>query len=144
MRLAPLLAFYLLAHAGVSSAMLGGPPEQFSTGDTTVVSKVTQNYSMRETTLAVGTQVREYVSGDGIVFAVTWSGPFLPELRILLGKYFDTMGTESATAPQVGRPHVAINRAAVVINVGGHMRSFEGEAWIPGAIPADFVIDEGQ
>lgn len=144
MRLAPLLAIYLLVHADVSSAVLGGPPEQFSTADTTVVSKVMSNYTVRETTLAVGTQVREYVSDNGLVFAVTWSGPFLPELKPLLGKYYETMGTESAKAPQVGRSHVAVNHAAVVINVGGHMRSFEGEAWLPAALPAGFVTDDGQ
>lgn len=139
------LARLLIAwHADVNCAVLGGPPEQFSTADTTVVSKVTSTYSVRETTLAVGTKVREYVADNGLVFAVTWSGPFLPELKPLLRKYFAKMGAESAKPPQARRSHVAVNHAAVVINVGGHMRSFEGEAWLPAVLPAGFVTDGGQ
>ena len=94
---------------------------------------------MLDTTLATGTHIRQYVSGQGLVFAITWSGPFLPELKVLLGKYFDLMEVESARTPRAGRSHIAINRREVVINAGGHMRSFEGEAWIPAEMPANFA-----
>ena len=36
-----------------------------------------------------GTTVREYVSSNGTVFAVAWQGPWLPDLRQMLGPYFD-------------------------------------------------------
>jgi hypothetical protein len=67
----------------------------------------------------------------------------LPELKVLLGKYFDTMEVESARMSRAGRSHIAINHSEVVINAGGHMRSFEGEAWIPAAMPANFVVNFG-
>lgn len=38
---------------------------------------------------------------------------------------------------------IAINHPEVVINIGGHMRSFEGEAWIPAEMPAGFTVDDG-
>jgi len=145
MRSAPFLSALLLAYAGVSHAALGGLPEQFNAEGTTVASSVSAagpNYVARDTTFAAGTHVREYVSGSGVVFAVTWDGPVLPDLKALLGKYFDTMVAESARMPRAGRSHLAINVPEVVINSGGHMRAFEGSAWIPAEFPAGFTADD--
>ena len=138
-------AALLLAYAGASHAALGGVPEPFDTQGAMAAPSVTStvsNYVTRDTTLATGTQVREYVSGSGVVFAVTWHGPVLPDLKALLGKYFDTMVAESARLPRAGRSPLAINRPEVVINSGGHMRAFEGSAWIPAEFPAGFTADD--
>jgi hypothetical protein len=143
MRAALIFSVLLLAYTGASHAALGGPPEAFdSTEPTTVAAGATSagiNYVTRDTTLASGTRVREYVSAGGLVFAVTWAGPILPDLKALLGKYFDTMVAESAKAPRAGRSSLAIKLPEVVINSGGHMRAFEGSAWIPAALPAGFT-----
>ena len=147
MRVAPLFSALLLVYASASHAALGGLPEQFNTEGTTVVSSVSSamsNYVTRDTTLATGTHVREFVSGSGVVFAVTWDGPILPDLKALLGKYFDTMVAESARMPKAGRSHIAINLPEVIINSGGHMRAFEGSAWIPAEFPVGFTADDVQ
>jgi hypothetical protein len=131
----------LMIYAGLSHAALGGLPEQFNTEGTAVVSSVssaTPNYTLRETTLATGTQVREYISGSGSVFALAWNGPMLPDLKALLGQYYDAMATESARLPRAGRSHLEVNLPEVVIRSGGHMRAFEGSAWIPAQLPAGF------
>jgi hypothetical protein len=144
-RATPFFSALLLAYAGVSHAVLGGPPEQFNTQGTTVVSGVSSavsNYVTRDTMLATGTHVREYVSGSGVVFAITWDGPFLPDLKALLGKHFDAMVAESARLPRAGRSHITINRPEVVINSGGHMRAYEGSAWIPAEFPSGFTADD--
>jgi hypothetical protein len=136
--------FLLFAYAGAGRAELGGPPEQFTEG-TVVVSDVTSagsSYVTRDTTLATGTRVREYVSDRGVVFALSWEGPILPDLKALLGKYFDTMVAESARLPRAGRSHIAINDPEVVIHSGGHMRAFEGSAWIPAEFPAGFSAED--
>ena len=144
MRAAPffssLLPALLLAYAGASHAALGGAPEQFDAPTTLApsVSAAGTSYLRRDTTLATGTQVSEYVSQSGVVFAVTWDGPLLPDLKALLGKYFDTMVAESAKAPRAGRARLGVNLPEVVINSGGHMRAFEGSAWIPAQFPAGF------
>ena len=145
MRTPRLISVLLLAYAGASHAALGGAPEVFGSATTAVASKLSAagaNYLVRETTLDSGTLVREYVSADGFVFAVTWQGPTLPDLKALLGKYFDTMVAESASAPRAGRSRVAVNQPDVVINSGGHMRAFEGSAWIPAQLPAGFTPDD--
>ena len=133
----------LLVCAGPSYGALGEPPTQFAQ-ETTVVGAIesaASSYVTRDTTLASGTHVREYVSSNGIVFAVAWDGPFLPNLRELLGKYFDTLAAESARQPRAGRPHLDVGLPEVVINSGGRMRAFEGSAWIPAQLPAGFAVD---
>ena len=137
------MAAVLLAHSTVSQAALGGLPEAFR-GATVVpsVSTTVSNYAVRATTLNSGTLVREYISSDGSVFAVTWDGPLLPDLRALLGPYFQALVAESEKRPRAGRSHVAVNLPEVVIHSGGHMRAFEGSAWLPAASPAGFSADD--
>jgi len=142
---APFAAALLLAYAGLSHAALGGLPEQFNTEGNTAVSSVSTtmpNYVVRDTTLATGTRVREYIAADGIVFAVAWDGPVPPDLKALLGKYFDTMTAQSKGVPRAGRSYVSVNLPGVVIYSGGHMRAFEGSAWIPAQLPAGFSADD--
>ena len=141
MRTRRFFSVLLLVYASAGHAELGGLPEQFNAESATVASSLSSamsNYLTRDTTLTTGTLVREYVSAGGIVFAVTWNGPVLPDLKALLGKHFDTMVAESARAPRAGRSHLAIDTPEVVINSGGHMRAFEGSAWIPAQFPAGF------
>jgi hypothetical protein len=84
-----------------------------------------------------GTTVREYVA-NGVVFAVSWNGPFLPNLRDLLGSHFDTLTAETARHPKAGSGQVRIQRSDVTIESGGHMRAYEGRAWVNSLLPAGF------
>jgi Protein of unknown function (DUF2844) len=142
---APFVAALLLAHAGVGHAALGGLPEQFDTEGAPPVSSQSSamaNYTVRDTTLASGTHVREYISDSGIVFALAWNGPMLPDLKALLGPYFEDLVAESARKPRAGRSHIGVDLPEVVIHSGGHMRAFEGSAWIPTELPAGFSTDD--
>src|SRR5262245_31252612 len=49
--------------------------------------KITQvrEYAVHEITAPNGTVVREYVSSGGRVFGIAWDGPFMPNIRQLLG-----------------------------------------------------------
>jgi hypothetical protein len=144
-RITRFLGIALLAYASLGQAALGGRPEPFDANDGQAVSSVSttaSNYVRRETTLASGTVVREYISATGIVFAVAWSGPFLPNLKSLLGQHFETMVAEAARLPKAGRSSVVIEHPEVVIHSGGRMRAFEGNAWIPAALPAGFAADQ--
>src|SRR5258707_839901 len=47
------------------------------------------SYTVHTLDLPGGTVVREFVGASGVVFAVSWSGPFRPDLRQTLGVYFD-------------------------------------------------------
>jgi hypothetical protein len=102
----------------------------------TVQRTVAPLYTVHSMTTAQGVHVREYVSPSGTVFAVCWDGPFLPDLRQLLGVHFVTFKSEVARAPHAGHSQVSIVRPEVVIQSTGHMRSFRGSALIPAAVPA--------
>jgi len=160
----PQTRLMLLATAGLVAASaalpcfasLGRAPSAFS-GTTTVhqartlaaangtggtgVSNGSASYSVSTTTLAGGTMVREYVGADGVVFAVTWNGPFLPDLRELLGQHFATLRNESARQPKAGRGQVRVAQPDVTIESGGHMRAYAGRAWINSRLPAGFDTD---
>jgi len=145
MRTMLLVSALLLAYAGAGRAALGGLPTQFEGDAAAPVTHLTtsgSSYATRTTTLDSGTQVSEYVSDQGLVFAVAWNGPVLPDLKALLGKYFDTLVTEQWRTPRAGRPRIGVDLPEVVIHSGGHMRAFEGSAWIPAGFPAGFSTDD--
>ncbi|NKJ49190.1 hypothetical protein CIC12_21110 [Burkholderia sp. SG-MS1] len=90
-------------------------------------------YSVHLLTMPSGTQVREYVGRNGIVFGVAWEGPTLPDLKSMLGASFDAY--VAATATRRGTP-LAVSNSDLVIYSGGHLRAFSGHAYLPQAVPA--------
>lgn len=96
-------------------------------------------YTDSEKKLESGTVVHEYSDANGTVFAVSWSGPYLPDLKELLGTHFDTMVEHAKKVPPASRrSKFKLKRSDLVIVSGGHMGSFEGRAWLPAKLPAGF------
>lgn len=91
-------------------------------------------YTLHEIQSESGTSVREFVSPSGTVFAVAWDGPLTPDLHQLLGAYFDRLQQATQVKRTRGAPLV-IHDADLVIEAGGHMRSFRGRAYLPQAAP---------
>jgi Protein of unknown function (DUF2844) len=85
--------------------------------------------------LPSGTVVTEYLGSDGLVYAVTWRGPSLPNLRQLLGTYFANYQT-AASQPVVRHRLVRMNSPSIVIESSGKMRAFVGRAWVPSMLPS--------
>ncbi|HAT30778.1 MAG TPA: hypothetical protein DCW29_07985 [Janthinobacterium sp.] len=127
---------------GAAHAALGGAPSDFGVAKTGLKARVlaaaSGAYKVSDSVLANGTTVREYIKGDGQVFAVSWKGPFLPDLRTLLGEHFTTLTTAAAQTPKAGHSQLVVTRPQVVIESGGHMRAFVGRAWIPTDFPPGF------
>ncbi|MGH8207985.1 MAG: DUF2844 domain-containing protein [Steroidobacteraceae bacterium] len=98
-------------------------------------------YTVSEITLPSGTVVREYVSSEGKVFAVTWSGAAVPDLQQTLGTYFEEYKA-SAVAPHDGHHHLAIRQPDLVVSTGGHMRAWKGRAYVPALLPPNFSLDD--
>lgn len=96
------------------------------------------DYSVQTTSRANGVVVHEYVAAGGRVFALAWAGPFMPDLRELLGSHFDVFVAETARLPMAGRSQVVIQRPDLMLFSGGHMRAFTGRAWLPAMLPAGF------
>jgi hypothetical protein len=92
------------------------------------------SYRLHEIQLPSGTLVREFTGTDGRVFAVSWSGPTIPNLRQTLGRYFDSY-VAAAKTTHAGHHHLQIRREDLVVEAGGHMRAFSGLAYLPAAVP---------
>ena len=93
-----------------------------------------QRYAVHEIAAPSGTVVREFVSPAGKVFAVAWSGPTLPDLKQVLGPYFDTY--VAALQQRKARGPVSVVLPGLVVQSSGHMRAFVGKAYLPDGMPA--------
>lgn len=91
-------------------------------------------YTVHELQLPTGTTVREYLGPTGTVFAVSWRGPFKPDLRQLLGQYFDTYTSAPRRAGST-RSRMAIDSGTLVVRAAGHMRAHTGLAYAPQWLP---------
>jgi Protein of unknown function (DUF2844) len=101
-------------------------------------SRSADGYSVDTITVA-GMQIKEYVSPDGIVFAVVWKGTGMPDLPLLLGEFFDDYqaGVSAARrrAPRARQPF-RMKSERLVVERAGHSRSLWGRAYLPAHIPA--------
>jgi Protein of unknown function (DUF2844) len=98
-------------------------------------------YRMHEMTLPSGTVVHEFAALDGVVFAVAWHGPQVPNLRQILGRYFDIF----VSAPRPGHrdhSHVQVQQGDLVVQSGGHMLAFSGRAYLASAIPTGVSLGD--
>jgi hypothetical protein len=95
-----------------------------------------QQYDIEEITNANGMRVREFLNRNGSVFAVTWSGPVVPNLRTLLGASFEGYIKSVAALTQPGlHRSLRIATSELVVESGGHMRAYSGRAYLPLLIP---------
>jgi hypothetical protein len=93
-------------------------------------------YSVHEIQSAAGTVVREFVSPAGTVFGVAWQGPWIPDLKQVLGAYFDQY--RAALRSRTGRRRrgpISIDTPGLVVQMAGHPRSFSGRAYVPQLVP---------
>jgi hypothetical protein len=97
-----------------------------------------QNYTVHELRSGTGTVIREYASASGRVFAVAWRGPYLPDMRQLLGSYFEEFQKAAqGQSRRGGHGPLIIQQPGFVVELGGHMRSFAGRAYLPDEMPRD-------
>lgn len=103
-------------------------------------------YSVQEITAATGTVIREYVSPSGVIFAVSWNGPAMPDLRQTLGAYFAQyqggIQAQHAAGERSGHNHLQIRTPSLVVHAGGHMRQYFGLAYVPSLIPTNLSISD--
>lgn len=98
-------------------------------------------YAVQQVAHETGTIVREYADTNGTVFAVSWQGPVKPDLKQLLGQYFQPFIDGSAASQHVGTGPITLRDTNLVVHSGGHPRAFFGSAYVPTLIPQGVVID---
>ena len=144
-KLLPPCAFLaLLLCARPASAALGGDALSIAADQVRLAASVrilrAELYTMHELEAATGTKVREYLGNDGQVFAVAWQGPFRPDLRKLLGAYYETY--LQAAGPRAARGPVNLRLPGLVIHMSGHQRAFYGRAYLTDRVPEGLSTDE--
>ena len=151
-----LLGLVLMAGAGEVLATLGqtpsAAPAAAATSSAAPSAKMAAAaplaqpglYTLHEVVLENGTRVREYATAAGLVFAVAWDGPVLPDLSALLGGYFNTFKRETEQSRLVGRrgSPVSMDRDGLVVSSSGRMRNFFGHAYAPALIPAGVNVKD--
>lgn len=102
------------------------------------------SYTVEETQLENGTSVREYATPAGLVFAVAWQGPVLPDLSVLLGNYFNAFKLETDQARLLGRrgAPVDMSRDTLVVRSNGRMRNFFGHAYATDLVPSGVSVKD--
>jgi hypothetical protein len=94
-------------------------------------------FTVHEVQAASGTTVREYVSSTGTVFAVAWQGPWMPDLRQVLGTYFDDYqrARQTPSGQRRARGSITVDLPDLMVQISGHPRAFSGRAYVPRLMP---------
>ena len=104
-------------------------------------------YSVQQITAATGTVVREYVSPSGVIFAVSWYGPAMPDLQQTLGPYFAQLqaaikARQAQHAQRGGHYHLQVREPDFVVHAGGHMRQYFGIAYVPSLVSPNLSLSD--
>lgn len=121
-------------------ASLGGNADSIQADTAHMRATVNQsggnNYEVHQLQSPAGTVVDEYLSPSGTVFAVTWHGPFMPDMQQILGSYFQPYSTALSSQPrQYGHRPLNIHQTGLVVQTGGHMRAHWGRVYVPALVP---------
>jgi hypothetical protein len=135
------LALAFLASPLPASAVLGGDLQSVQLDQALMQARLHSlpvgSYTLHEMSAPTGTIVREYLSSEGKVFAISWRGPAIPNLRQVLGPYFDryVAAARASKAQHRGRGPSLVHAEGLVVQTAGHARAFSGRAYVPAMLP---------
>lgn len=129
------LAYALLLVGGATQAHLGGNEASVQADavawQTSTVATRGTRFTVFHATTPEGVKVRQFVSANGVVFAVAWDGPVLPDMETLLGRHFP----KYQAALQQRTRQVRVESPTLSLESGGMMRAFVGRAYLPDQLP---------
>ncbi len=128
----PMGAWAVLGGNAATIEQDGQPAEVSSTHQLAQHSSGVQQQSVLT---AQNVTVTEYVAG-GVVFAISWSGPVIPDMSRLLGTYFPQYAAKLQARQITGRnTPIAVQTPTLVVHASGHMRAYSGSAYAPALVP---------
>ena len=135
--------------ASPASARLGGDYASVSDDSAKLkgqlVSTAMLNYDRHDITTSSGSVIHEYLSRAGKVFAVTWQAPLPPDLHQLFGDYFEPFRSAAAAQSRPGGHHqLSIAQSDFVVQASGHLRAFQGKAYVPSLVPPGVTVADLQ
>jgi len=109
----------------------------------TLSVKAAQKYTIHELHSPAGATVREYASSSGKIFAIAWQASTLPDMKQLLGSHFEEFQQAIQAQAQRGvHGPLIIHQPGLVVELGGHMRSFNGRVYLPDQMPSEVRTEE--
>jgi uncharacterized protein DUF2844 len=109
----------------------------------TVSTENYPRYTVLEITAESGMCVREFLNENGSIFAVSWTGPVLPDLRHLMGAHFAQYAAALAALKHPGlQRSVRVAMADLIVESGGHLRAYVGRAYLPDLIPSGISVSD--
>jgi hypothetical protein len=100
------------------------------------------NYTVQEV-VSDAVTVREYLTPDGIVFAVAWNGLAHPDLATLLGSYTkEYQDAKQQAVRRHGHKQSQVKSGNVVVETWGHMRNLQGRAYVPALVPGGVNLED--
>lgn len=142
---AAMLIAGLLAHASAPAhAELGGDRSSVETEcvrvNATLRLQDHGDYSTYELVTPSGLRLQEHVDTKGLVFAVSWSGPFRPDLRRLMGTYYPEY-LAAARGHPIARGRRHLESSSLVMTISGHQRASFGLIYLKRPLPPSFRRD---
>jgi hypothetical protein len=92
------------------------------------------SYEVHELAAPTGIKVRQFVGNTGKIFAVSWSGGWRPNLRDIMGDYYDRF-IEGTRGRRRARGVARIELPGMVVVMGGHQRAFFGRVYLTDLLP---------
>jgi len=129
-----LLPKFCFAELGGTTASISAEQKQFNSQ---LTSTQQNGYTVYTQTLTSGTIIQEYVAPSGIIFAISWSGPSLPNIQAIFGNYY----ANYLSAAEKSRRSIYTNSDALVIQSTGIMGAFQGFAFLPKLAPTGFTVN---
>jgi hypothetical protein len=123
-----------IAQAGLGDAATSVARDRQVLRADTVTTTTMPMYDRHEITAVDGTSIREFAAHDGTVFAVSFSGPAIPDMKTMLGAHYDSYLT--AAKAHRGNHHVmSFTSDGMVVTIVKLPRGFQGSAHLPALLP---------
>lgn len=137
----------LASNAGLAS--LGGDESSLHTDHlrlraSTLKRTQASTFTVHESQSQDGIVIREYASPQGKIFAVTWKGPLMPDLKQLLGQYFQPYLDHLQSHGSRSHRAIHLKSEELVVHSGGRLRAFFGVAYLPQSLPEGVRIEDLQ
>ena len=138
-------AWLLLLLPGLALAALGQRIDLSSStpvaGRQLTAAAIGAPYRVVQDQDAAGRVIRQYVAGDGTVFAVAWSGPTLPDLQQLLGDYFPAF-RQAQQSNRRGLNSMQGQVGSFVVESRGRVGNFSGVAYDSALMPSGVTVEQ--
>jgi hypothetical protein len=94
-------------------------------------------FAVHDLQMADGSHLRQYVAGNGLVFAVSWNSLHKPDLSGLLGNAFTSYTGAAQQAARRGGIQRQFRHESqdLVVQASGHLNVFSGYAYRPSLLP---------